>query len=291
MKHKKAIVILFLLMTITVLQSQEYLLIEGKNIWIRDKPVTGKVIMKLNTGNKCRVLEKGIKDTIRNNIDYWYKIEFNARQGWVFGSQSNIKTGKIFKPLTFEEALKKLIKAIDEDDLNAIKAFIHPKYGMYQLECPGVYHAYVHYGKIDELYNTEWSGFKGKLEGLSRVYSNNELQKYSFSNDLYCCSDYPGFFYNEHKLKCSALSKNSETMFQIFSFEPTAEEIEEHKKIVQEKISIESKITHQLVIAGTEANEMCEYVYFVSYIFYFLQEADKWYLIIVAPVSNCCFSA
>ena len=39
--------------------TSKYLTIEGIDIWIRNKPETGKVIMKLNSGDKCILIEKG----------------------------------------------------------------------------------------------------------------------------------------------------------------------------------------------------------------------------------------
>lgn len=72
-------------------QLPENLEIIGKNIWIRSEPTTGAVIMKLNTGNKCKLIEKGKQETIKDNTDFWYKISFNDKIGWVFGTQTNIK--------------------------------------------------------------------------------------------------------------------------------------------------------------------------------------------------------
>jgi len=69
----------------------EILIIEGTNIWIRNKPITGDVVMKLNSGDKCKIIEKGEMATIKEKTDYWYKIEFEGKIGWVFGSQSDIK--------------------------------------------------------------------------------------------------------------------------------------------------------------------------------------------------------
>src|SRR6056297_518806 len=45
------------------------LVIEGENIWIRDAPSTGDVIMKLNTGDRCEVLKKGKFEEIRSMYD------------------------------------------------------------------------------------------------------------------------------------------------------------------------------------------------------------------------------
>jgi len=69
----------------------ESLLIIGNDIWVREIPSTGKVVMKLNDGDLCEVLEKGKYEEIRGMKDYWYKIRFNEKEGWVFGSQTSIK--------------------------------------------------------------------------------------------------------------------------------------------------------------------------------------------------------
>ncbi len=63
----------------------------GDNIWVRSEPKTGEVIMKLNNGTVCLVLQKGEEQTIRGNTDYWYKIEYKGKEGWVFGSQTSLK--------------------------------------------------------------------------------------------------------------------------------------------------------------------------------------------------------
>ena len=69
-----------------------YLLIEGTDIWVREQPKTGKVILKLNDGIKCKIIDTSKLDTIKVSVDYWYKIKFNDTIGWIFGSQTNIKS-------------------------------------------------------------------------------------------------------------------------------------------------------------------------------------------------------
>lgn len=73
------------------------LIIEGKDIWVREIPVTGEVIMKLNSGDTCDIIEKGEEVQLKDMLDYWYKIKFNDTVGWVFGSQTNLKTGKVIE--------------------------------------------------------------------------------------------------------------------------------------------------------------------------------------------------
>jgi hypothetical protein len=75
---------------------ENFLIIHGKDIWVRDLPSTGKVVLKLNEGDKCKILEKGKMEILKGRPDYWYKIEFNKLEGWVFGSQTD---NSLFKPL------------------------------------------------------------------------------------------------------------------------------------------------------------------------------------------------
>ncbi len=71
---------------------QELLYIEGKNIWVRDAPKKGKVVAKLNEDDRCVILDTSKIDTIKGQVDYWYKVKCNDTIGWVFGSQTNIKS-------------------------------------------------------------------------------------------------------------------------------------------------------------------------------------------------------
>jgi GTPase SAR1 family protein len=65
------------------------LIIHGKEIWVRKYPNTGKVVMKLNEGNVCKILKVGRYDVIRGKGSHWYQIEFKGQTGWVFGSQTD----------------------------------------------------------------------------------------------------------------------------------------------------------------------------------------------------------
>ncbi len=71
-------------------KKEEYLIIHGKDIWVRDVPTTGKVVIKLNEGDKCQILEKGKLESVKGRPDYWYKVNFYNNQGWVFGSQTDL---------------------------------------------------------------------------------------------------------------------------------------------------------------------------------------------------------
>jgi hypothetical protein len=71
------------------------LIIKGDKIWIREYPSTGDVIFELNNGDICKVLKKDKKEVINQISDFWYKIEYKGKIGWVFGSQTSIKQGSI----------------------------------------------------------------------------------------------------------------------------------------------------------------------------------------------------
>lgn len=248
--------------------------------------------MKLNTGDKCKVLEKGLKDTIRENIDYWYKIEFNSQQGWVFGSQSSIKTGQKIVPETFNEAMKRLIKAVDEEDMQSLNSFVHPGYGVFSLECPGAFEYYTNQTSLDVLWNSESSGLKFHMNNLSREYSKQKPKEYEAVSSIFCCSGHPGLYILKGKITHHPVSGNAEAYFKIFNETPTDEEIKANQKDVQVKKSIEDKITRQIIIAENELSDSgCGSEYYVFTILYFLYENGKWYLVIFAPVSHCCFGA
>jgi hypothetical protein len=81
------------------------LTIHGKDIWVRDSSSTGPVIMKLNEGDRCRVLQKGHWELIRGVADYWYQVEFEGKQGWVFGAQTDRMGKGTFEHQALSEGL------------------------------------------------------------------------------------------------------------------------------------------------------------------------------------------
>ncbi len=73
-------------------QFPKYLVIQGTNVNMRTAPKLDAVIIKqLKTNDTCEVLEKGKKQTVTDKIDYWYKIKFRNKEGWVFGAFTSIK--------------------------------------------------------------------------------------------------------------------------------------------------------------------------------------------------------
>jgi hypothetical protein len=97
--------------------SDRILVIYGENIWVRDKAKTGKVIMTLNQGDTCKILERGELAVINGQPDYWYKVEFENNQGWLFGSQTD-KT--LFMPLN--DSLKGRLEICNDELMDQLGA-------------------------------------------------------------------------------------------------------------------------------------------------------------------------
>jgi hypothetical protein len=85
------IIVMFLLFVNVVgAQVKKSLLINGDNIWVRDQPGTGEVIMKLRNHVLCEVISAYQQfEIINGSPHYWIQIRFNEKYGYVFGSQTN----------------------------------------------------------------------------------------------------------------------------------------------------------------------------------------------------------
>lgn len=92
------------------IESKEKLTVEVENAWVREYPTDGKVIAKLNIGTECIVLKKDKKETIKGKSDYWYKIKFDDKEGWIFGSQTSQKEKQKNRKITQYQMKFQLIK-------------------------------------------------------------------------------------------------------------------------------------------------------------------------------------
>ena len=113
--------------SIAVTKKQDSLLIEGDNIWVRDNPTKGKVVMKLNEGDRCVIIDTGKTDSIKGHIDYWYQIKYRDTTGWVFGSQTNIKSARSEETKLFLEQIQLLITALGKQNFTTLNSFIDPE--------------------------------------------------------------------------------------------------------------------------------------------------------------------
>jgi hypothetical protein len=205
------------------------LIIHGKNIWIRDLPKTGNVVAKLNTGDTCQILAKGIKEQIKCDIDFWYEIQLGDTIGWVYGSQTNIALNEEPNVIEYEEMLKTYFE-LD----SSLSNIIHPQLEYYFSDNPGAsciayknsydrnieflqFNEYVfsnEFPKAEGYFNTDYPGTKDgiyysemKITDLPKLHTepgggyndyyiptNLKLQKIFYNmvikNEGYCCTFY-----------------------------------------------------------------------------------------------------
>ena len=93
--------------------------------------------MKLNEGDQCVLLDTGKIDTVNGFIDHWYQIEYRDTIGWVFGSQTNIKSENSRETRSFLEQMENFTYALDQKDFKALNNFIHPETQLYCIQSSG----------------------------------------------------------------------------------------------------------------------------------------------------------
>lgn len=68
------------------------LVVKASMVNLRVEPgVKAKKIKQLKANDTCEVLDKSKLDTVDGKIDYWYKIKFKTKEGWVFGEFTSLK--------------------------------------------------------------------------------------------------------------------------------------------------------------------------------------------------------
>lgn len=90
----------------------------GDQIWVRAKPVDGEVVMKLNDGDLCILLEKGQYQEIRNMTGHWYKINYEGQEGWIYGAQLDLPASETINP-TKGKGKNSLGESMPQDDSNS----------------------------------------------------------------------------------------------------------------------------------------------------------------------------
>jgi hypothetical protein len=74
------------------ISSENMLTIKGEHVNMRKQPNTdAEVIMILDGGTECEILEKGKKEKIDGKTSNWYKIHYKEKDGWIFGSLATVK--------------------------------------------------------------------------------------------------------------------------------------------------------------------------------------------------------
>lgn len=78
------------------------LIIKGTNVNMRVSPDLKAVrIKQLTTNDTCKILEKGKQETINEATDFWYKVRFKNKEGWIFGAFTSLKVPE--KPVVEEK--------------------------------------------------------------------------------------------------------------------------------------------------------------------------------------------
>lgn len=68
------------------------LVIKGTQVNMRVAPDLKAVrIKQLKTNDTCVILEKGKQETVDDMTDFWYKIRFKNKEGWVYGAFTSLK--------------------------------------------------------------------------------------------------------------------------------------------------------------------------------------------------------
>lgn len=201
----------------------------GNNIWVRETPKTGKVVFKLNNNTVCEVLKKEVKDTIRQNIDFWYEIKFDNKIGWVFGSQtsrchpckskkSNFKNGKSISD-DFKSFLNDFLQTSfygkNTDSLLRYKSpiiykYIHKEIGFTRYHNPGItcvpqeYDKYNYYSKNYPKLDLSFFNDKKPEDGFCEESNSKDGVYYYGIEKL---PDYPVFSKDDYIMKSIPLQK------------------------------------------------------------------------------------
>ena len=78
------------------------LVIKGTNVNLRVSPdLKALRIKQLTTNDTCKILEKGKQETINESTDFWYKVRFKNKEGWIFGAFTSLKVPE--KPVVEEK--------------------------------------------------------------------------------------------------------------------------------------------------------------------------------------------
>ncbi|NMH89621.1 hypothetical protein [Flavivirga algicola] len=279
---KYNLLILIIIYFTTHLHSQTFLLIKGMDICIRDAPVNGSVIMKLNEGYRCEIVKKGAEGKISGDNDLWYQISFNERLGWVFGSQTSVKSKPSQTNITFLESFKEFIYLL-KSDLTKANKFVHPEYQFRNVEeGNGTYNYCNNNSSIDSLFQrANYQGFISELsnsENFPIIYGNwREMG--TEKKGIYINSDnISGHCYGIQEIHLNVL-KNELEYLDDDNVKSENERKQENESINKELkkykalLDIEKRLKQEVRVV-TDKSLMT---------FYFLQEKSKWYLVEINP--------
>ncbi|MFK7923459.1 MAG: hypothetical protein AB8H47_15960 [Bacteroidia bacterium] len=76
---------------------QLYITGDQVNIHTTPKTQSDNVLASLKEGDICLVLEKGDFEAIAEAEDFWYKVDFEGQEGWVFGYYTSMRSMSVSK--------------------------------------------------------------------------------------------------------------------------------------------------------------------------------------------------
>ncbi len=92
------------------------IMIEGDKVNFREKPdLKSSLINQLNTSDKVMMLEKGKQQKIGNLNDFWYKIEYKGKTGWVYGAFTSLRLKAPEKPKNEGVAIGEILRIVGDD--------------------------------------------------------------------------------------------------------------------------------------------------------------------------------
>jgi len=168
------------------------LVVEGDLIPVYSNADMKEQLFSLNTGDKCKIIEKGSFAIVLGLQDFWYHIDFKGQKGWIFGAYSSLKQNS-----EFEVFLREFNK-VKSDTLSrklAI-AFLNGRPGFKPLEYKRLendYYAALFYSEI--VYPS--------VELLLIIYeSGKSVKEFSlFKGDISNCTKPEAFFTSPEFIK------------------------------------------------------------------------------------------
>lgn len=49
----------------------------------------GKLLATVKAGTELEIIEKGVEDVIKGQLDFWYKVKVDGQEGWLFGAYTS----------------------------------------------------------------------------------------------------------------------------------------------------------------------------------------------------------
>ncbi len=133
------ILIIFIFWACTIEETKDdypkELVVNVERVWMLNTPLSDDLSYQLAAGDRCEILSRDKKMILHGMEDYWYKVKFNEKTGWIFGSETNLSTGIIHKVEDFRVFFQRFIEDSYKGlDLNI---YLHPEIGIYGANNPG----------------------------------------------------------------------------------------------------------------------------------------------------------